>query len=247
MDVTELPEDEGKMRVPTLRNLELRAPYMHNGRLETLVDVIEFYDQGGFFDGENKDPLIEPLGLTQTQKDDLLAFLTRPLTDSRLAAGDPPFDRPTLYTESDRVPVVEGAGSGDPEPAMLALEPPVLGNPSFTVGIWNALGGATARLVIDDVDPGLVEPAPGAGDFADETIVLGGSIAVGGDGFGSASLEIGGQPSLDGAEWFGRWYVDDGSVSKLVRFTTFQGLLSESIFTDGFESGDTTAWDQTVN
>jgi hypothetical protein len=129
---------------------------------------------------------------------------------------------------------------------MVALEPPVIGNPSFTVGMWNGLGGAVARLVIDDVDPGGTEPAPGAGGFADETITLGGSVGVAGDGFGSVSLTIESGPGVDGAEWFGRWYVSDGGVSKLVRFTTFRGLQLENIFADGFESGDTAGWDTTV-
>lgn len=249
MDVTGLPADEGKMRVPLLRNLEVRAPFMHNGRLETLEDVIDFYDQGGFFSGPNKDPLIQELNLSQQDKDDLLAFLTRPLTDSRVAAGDPPFDRPTLYTESARVPVVEDVGAGGTNghvPVMVALEPPVLGNPSFTVGVWNALGGAMARLVIDDVDPGLVEPAPGTGDLFDGTVTLDGSVGVPADGFGSASVAIPQSPPLDGDEWFGRWYVADGGVSPVVRFTTFQGRLLGSIFADGFESGDTSRWSTTI-
>ncbi len=59
----------------------------------------------------NIDPSIQVLNLTQQQKDDLLAFLGRPLTDPRLVDELPPFDRPTLYAESDRVPVVEGAGA----------------------------------------------------------------------------------------------------------------------------------------
>ena len=247
MAVTGDPDDEGKMRTPSLRNLELRAPYMHNGRFASIEGVIDFYDQGGHFPtGE-----LAPLNLTAQQKDDLLAFLTRPLTDARLAAGLAPFDRPMLYTESSRVPTVEGEGlpgTGGFVPSVVALEPPLIGNPSFTVGVWNALGAAAGRLVIDDEDPGLT--VPGSGAFAFENVVLQGAGA--GAGFGSVSVAIPGDPALDGSEWFGRWYVFDtgggspAAVSQVFRFRTFLGQQQTDIFADGFESGDTSAWFSSV-
>ncbi len=242
MEVTLDPLDEGKMRTPTLRNVELRAPYMHNGRLASLTEVIEFYDREGDFGPNELEPL--RINLTAQEKADLLAFLTRPLTDPRLAAGLPPFDRPTLYTESSRVPAVEGSGlpgTGGLVPAVVALEPPLVGNPSFTVGVWNALGGANALLVIDGEDPGLV--TPGAGEFAFASTVLQG--AGPGAGFGSVSIAIPDLPELAGKEWLGRWYVTDpgaaggAAVSRLFRFTTFHPVF---VFVDGFESGDTAEW-----
>ena len=66
--------DNGKFRVPTLRNAVFTAPYMHDGRFETLEEVIEHYNSGGHRIA-NTDPLIRPLGLTEQQKADLLAFL----------------------------------------------------------------------------------------------------------------------------------------------------------------------------
>ena len=248
-EVTGDPLDKGKMRVPVLRNVDLRAPFMHNGRFETIEEVIEFYDRGGDFPNDE----LEPLGLTPQQKADLLAFLTRPLTDPRLAAGLPPFDRPTLYTESDRVPLVLGSGqpgSGGFVPFVVALEPALLGNPSFTVGVWNALGGADARLVIDEQDPGLVEPAPGTGTLVDAQVALLGAGA--GAGFGSISVPIPNDSSLDRALWFGRWYVDDPggasslAVSKVFRFKTFGVHQQTALFADGFESGDLSAWSVSV-
>ena len=53
--VTGNPEHRGQFRTPTLRNVELRAPYMHNGRFQTLEEVIDFYDRGGDFDAPNID------------------------------------------------------------------------------------------------------------------------------------------------------------------------------------------------
>ena len=66
--------DIGRFRTPPLRYLEYTAPYMHNGVFETLEEVIDFYDEGGG-DDQNKSPLIQPLGLTDDEKFDLLEFL----------------------------------------------------------------------------------------------------------------------------------------------------------------------------
>ena len=73
-EVTENPNDRWKYRTPSLRNVALTAPYMHNGSLLTLRDVIEFYNQGGI-PNELLSPLIRPLNLTDTEIDDLAAFL----------------------------------------------------------------------------------------------------------------------------------------------------------------------------
>jgi len=72
--VTGNPLDNGKFRIPTLRNISLTAPYMHDGRFETLEEVIEHYDSGGVF-SPNKDPFIIPLGLTDEEKSKLHSFL----------------------------------------------------------------------------------------------------------------------------------------------------------------------------
>ncbi len=73
-EVTGLPEDRWRYRTPSLRNVALTAPYMHDGSLRTLRDVLVFYNRGGV-DNEVLDPLIRPLGLSETELDELLAFL----------------------------------------------------------------------------------------------------------------------------------------------------------------------------
>ena len=73
-EITLDPRDRWKYRTPSLRNVALTAPYMHDGSLRTLREVVEFYDRGGV-PNEALDPLMRPLGLTQTQIDDLVAFL----------------------------------------------------------------------------------------------------------------------------------------------------------------------------
>jgi cytochrome c peroxidase len=61
-------------KVPTLRDVARRAPYMHNGSLPTLEAVIDHYDQGGI-DRPSRSELIHPLGLSAQEKADLIAFL----------------------------------------------------------------------------------------------------------------------------------------------------------------------------
>ena len=72
--ITENPGDRWKFRTQTLRNVSLTAPYMHNGRFDTLREVIDFYDRGGV-PNELLSPLIRPLNLTEPEKQDLEAFL----------------------------------------------------------------------------------------------------------------------------------------------------------------------------
>jgi len=72
--VTKREEDRGAFKTPTLRELEVRAPYMHDGSLATIEDVIEHYDKGGK-ENPNLDPEMRPLKLTTREKADLRAFL----------------------------------------------------------------------------------------------------------------------------------------------------------------------------
>ena len=73
-EVTGDPADRWKYRTPALRNVALTAPYMHDGSLATLTDVVEFYNRGGV-PHETLDPLIRPLGLNAAEIGDIVAFL----------------------------------------------------------------------------------------------------------------------------------------------------------------------------
>jgi cytochrome c peroxidase len=73
-------EDIGKFKVPSLRNVGMTAPYMFDGSLATLDDVLAHYESGGS-SHPNKAPEIEPITLTDAQKEDLKAFLNA-LTDT---------------------------------------------------------------------------------------------------------------------------------------------------------------------
>jgi cytochrome c peroxidase len=88
----------GAFKTPTLRNIELTAPYLHNGGLRTLREVVEFYNRGGDFARQNiadLDADIRPLGLSLAEKDALVAFM-RALTDERVRTRKAPFDHPEL-------------------------------------------------------------------------------------------------------------------------------------------------------
>ena len=84
---TKQSQDRGRFRVPTLRNIALSAPYMHDGRFATLEDVIEHYMKGGKHADSIGvvDPQIRPLHLNQQEKADLVEFL-RNLTDPGFVA-----------------------------------------------------------------------------------------------------------------------------------------------------------------
>jgi cytochrome c peroxidase len=246
--VTGNVNDRGRFKTPTLRNVELRAPYMHNGRFATLEEVVEFYNRGGDFDAPNKDPRVRPLNLTNQQKADLVAFLKRPLTDARVRDELPPFNRPKLYSESNRVPVITGsgrAGSGNIGPQTFAIEPPLAGNPSFTVAVSRGLGGAQAVLVIDANDPGVGDSIPANGSFARVSVNLTGSGS--GNGDGSYSLPIPNNPALLGQTFYGRWYIIDAgaetgfSVSQAFRFTVFRELSTLPNKTHADFDGDSKA------
>ena len=91
---------DGTFKVPSLRNLQLTAPYFHNGGQRTIRQVVEFYNRGGDFrehNAGNIDFEIGRLDLTEQQIDDLTAFLGRPLTDMRVVLQRAPFDHPQLF------------------------------------------------------------------------------------------------------------------------------------------------------
>ena len=73
-EITQNPADRWRYRTPTLRNVGLTAPYMHDGSLGTLADVVDFYRRGGA-PNEGLDPLIRPLSLSDSDAADLIEFL----------------------------------------------------------------------------------------------------------------------------------------------------------------------------
>lgn len=106
---------DGSFKVPTLRNVELTGPYFHNGGQSTLEQVVDFYNRGG--DGRggdvanttgyaanptNRAPVLQPLGLTDTDKANLVAFM-KALTDDRVRWEKAPFDHPAIRVPNGEV------------------------------------------------------------------------------------------------------------------------------------------------
>lgn len=212
-EVTRNLANLGQMKTPPLRNVGLRKTYFHVGRFDRLEDVVAFYNRGGDFTAPNKPPVIRPLNLSLAQQGALVAFLREALTDRRVRDHVFPFDRPSLYSEAEMVPQVTGsgaAGSGGFTPQVIALEPPLAGNPAFTVGLQRGLGGGAAVLVIDDSEPPADPVIPASASFARVEVALQGAGA--GQGFGSATLAIPGGAVLVGQTFHGRWYVNDPSA-----------------------------------
>jgi len=100
---------DGAFKTPGLRNVELTAPYFHNGGQMTLRQVVDFYNRGGDRRGpsendttgfgpnpSNLDPDIQNVGLTDAEKNDLVEFL-KGLTDDRVRLRSAPFDHPQLF------------------------------------------------------------------------------------------------------------------------------------------------------
>jgi cytochrome c peroxidase len=79
----------GAFKTPTLRDVALTAPYMHNGSYRTLAEVVDHYDRGAD-DKENLDPNMKPLKLTDEEKKDLVEFL------KSLTGTQPPVTLPKL-------------------------------------------------------------------------------------------------------------------------------------------------------
>ena len=96
-EVTGEPSDYGRFKTPTLRNIEYSFPYMHDGRFQTLEEVIDHYNSGGHF-SETVDPFMKftqgGLQLTDEKKQDLLNFL-KTFSDPEFIVN-PDFSNPDL-------------------------------------------------------------------------------------------------------------------------------------------------------
>ncbi len=117
-EFTHLVPDVGKFKAPTLRNIALTAPYMHDGSIATLEGVLEHYAAGGRaitsathheigHDNPNKDPLISGFVLSEHDRDDLIAFLNS-LTDD-MVIRDPRFANPWTIEPKTVEPKKNGA------------------------------------------------------------------------------------------------------------------------------------------
>ena len=116
----------GAFKAPGLRNVELTAPYFHNGGQLTLEQVVGFYNRGGDFHDPNiadLDPDVQTLNLSTQEKADLVTFL-KTLTDERVRLEQEPFDHPQLLVPNGHPgdpSSVESAGNGTAKDTFLEI------------------------------------------------------------------------------------------------------------------------------
>jgi cytochrome c peroxidase len=139
----------GSFKTPTLRNVELTGPYMHNGGFATLEQVVEFYTRGTDFGDVNfRDKDIDVSGITdmtEADKADLVAFL-KSLTDPRVRFERAPFDHPEIPLKAGHVGDNEVASSDALGNAQLVIEHrPATG----------AAGGTAIPAFIDRLRPSI--------------------------------------------------------------------------------------------
>ena len=91
---TALYAEQGKFKAPGLRNIAITAPYMHDGSIQTLEEVLDHYAQGGRAGHNNpsKDPLLTGFALSPQDRKNLIEFL-KTLTDEEVL-HDPRFSNP---------------------------------------------------------------------------------------------------------------------------------------------------------
>jgi cytochrome c peroxidase len=153
-------------KVPTLRNVALTAPYMHNGRFQTLEEVIDFYSNGGG-NGEglqlsNLDDKIRRFKISDQEKRDLIAFLyaltdesKKPEIPDKVPSGLPVVPRLTP----------KARGSAMLPPAIAAATQPAnpQRQPQRLPSVWRVAPGQSIQAALDRCVPGdTIEILPGA-------------------------------------------------------------------------------------
>lgn len=202
-------EDRGKFKVPTLRNAGLRTRYFHNGdpTFSTLFNAVFLYNQGAGFFLDNKDPILNSVFMSPGTASNITEFIMNGLTDPRVAAELPPFDRPTLAIERGPVGVDIGdfrTGTGGFRPELTAESPAYPGSEEFRIALHGGLGSAPAILGVSRVQPG-------AGTMP-SLAVLGLRTLAGtgaGEGYATWNQPIPPSPALSGLKLYFRGIIRD--------------------------------------
>ena len=228
--ITGDPFDAGRFKTPGLRNGSLKTSFMHNGAIQTMREVIDFYADGPHFP-DNLDPVMDGINLTEQQRVNMTDFLLNGMIDQRVANAQPPFDVPALYfmrgQPVDNPAVLSGTGrpmTSGHQPRVIAATPPLIGSDDFKLGLAGVPEGATAELVISAQPPvdGVVPADTVHGPFT----------ATHPDGLeasATAHLPVPFSPALDTEVRYMQWRVTDpGSpepaLSDAVRVEYFCGF-----------------------
>jgi len=219
MTVTGDPLDIAKFKTPNIRNAALRLPLFHNGSMDTIAELVDFYDMGGIFTGPNTDVNLLPLGLTASEKAELIHFIEVGFTDPRVAAKEFPFTRPTLRSELPSSNVVYGVASANGAavlPEVITNVPANVGHTQWTLGVHKATANAATLLAL----------AFGSGNgspFPDPRYPIPMNINVGTllvllptvtDASGVATVKLGipKNAALSGFSFFGQFFIKDAAA-----------------------------------
>ena len=213
--VTGDPNDRGRFKVPSIRNVGLKASFMHNGQFPLLQNVIDFYARANgapppFQD--NLDPAINAINLPGPARQQVDDFVRNGLLDSRVASQQFPFDRATLFTErpGQQAVLLGGgvAGTGGVVPRIIAQGPAMVGNVDYRIGIDGALGNATANLGLSF--------SPPVGGRINAKRFVGAVIAAGtgaGTGLGTVHWPLDVGQVAPGQIMYLQWFVDDAGAA----------------------------------
>ena len=226
----------GNVKTPTLRNVGLRKRFFSDGLSaggpDTLEGIITFYDevQGGILGLDGSGP-----GGTLTDQEfkDVFSFLNDALTDPRVANEEFPFDKPELASERPEFEFESnefGNGTAGPSglvPEIIANAPPLVAKPNvstvqtswFKVGVGEALGGATALLLVSD------HPGYGPILWVGNNFHVAVSTTTNADGIATAHTPFPLTTSTVGHTFYTQWAIDEGygtAYSNAAKFTPFR-------------------------
>ncbi|MAE64318.1 MAG: hypothetical protein CMJ18_08590 [Phycisphaeraceae bacterium] len=215
-DVTGDPADRGKFKVPSLRNVALRSRFFHNGRQAGLSGAVEVYDNSGGPFNNNRDPVLQGLNFNPNQRE-LIADFLEALTDPRAELGTFPFDRPTLYTETN--PPGSNhfgqatAGTMGVRPRIIALSPPASGAGDFKLGVGSALGGAPGYFAFSTTAPIMGTMFLGVSLHVSGATAVVAPVLMEGmgapDGHATLQIPIPDDPGLVGMQFWAQWFIVD--------------------------------------
>lgn len=190
----------GAFKVPTLRNIALTAPYMHNGQFATLEEVVDFYAEGGGhpFDKENIDPFVNGFDLTAQEKEDLITFLYALTDESGLPAipASVPSGLPIIASANN--PAREMAASYNIGGSAETAE----SRPPTTIIVQP---GETIQSAVDSAQPGDTVQVP-YGTYHERVVVDINGLTLEG-----IPNEAGEWPILDGQELLSEGVIASGS------------------------------------
>lgn len=229
--ISGITADVRRFKTPGLRNVALRAPYMHNGQLGTLDDVMQFYNRGGDFAPMDVEVQLIAGQLTPTDRANLIAFMNS-LTDPRVQLGQAPFDRPRLWSESPRKAQLYGtgtAGTAGVIPQAVGATPSYIGNSKFAVGLDHAAPNSLAFFLLDFAPAAVPFQALGQNVYlgltpAMQTYFTGLTTTA---GWSTIRLPIPNDQFLTGAPLYAQWLVFDSNGPNGFAST---GALSTTLF-----------------